>query len=144
MKTDTLNLSQAPAVCRNVTETPHTLSARKSLTALIRAFTDTGYAQIGRAVGHAKSWVSRWLSGELVANLPELLTMLDTAGLRIVHEDDLAAGTNGEVVERLESVIDKLTGIESAMAAMDDGGALHAQLLSLAIEALKARLERAA
>lgn len=130
-------LTNLPAVFRNITTTPDTATARRSQTALLRAFTDSGYATIGRSVGHDKSWVSRWLSGESVANLPELLHMLDTAGLRIVHEDDMAKGNGSELVEKIDAALAQLSGIESALKAMEPGGELNAALLALARRALK-------
>jgi len=103
------SFSQTPAVMRNgMTTEPNTHSARKSKGALVRAFQDCGYTTIGRSVGHDKSWVCRWLSGDGVANLPEVLHMLDTSGLRIVHEDDLEAGGDAELIARMERVLDRV------------------------------------
>ena len=124
---------EVPAVFRTITTTPDTHSARKNNTSLLRAFADAGYAIIARAVGHDKSWLSRWLSGESVSNLPELLTMLDSAGLRIVHEDELASSTSdAEQVAALNAALSKLDGLSAAMKAMEEGNELHTALLALA------------
>ena len=77
------------------------------------------------------------MSGESVANLPELLHMLDTAGLRIVHEDDMAKGNGTELVEKIDAALSQLSGLESALKAMEPGGELNAALLALARRALK-------
>lgn len=74
-------------VFRNVLEIPDTPTAQKSLGALIRATQDVGYAAIAKAVGHDKSWITRWYGEESRANLPEVLRFLDACGLRIVPAD---------------------------------------------------------
>ena len=138
------SFSQTPAVMRNgMTTEPNTHSARKSKGALVRAFQDCGYTTIGRSVGHDKSWVCRWLSGDSVANLPEVLHMLDTSGLRIVHEDDLEAGGDAELIARMERVLDQLNGIDSAVKALGEDGELHDALMAMARRALREMTEKA-
>lgn len=138
------SVGQMPAVMRNgMTTEPNTHSARKSKGALVRSFQDCGYTTIGRSVGHDKSWVCRWLSGDSVANLPEVLHMLDTSGLRIVHEDELEAGGDAELIARMERVLDQLNGIDSAVKALGEDGELHDALMAMARRALREMTEKA-
>lgn len=50
---------------------------------LLRCVADIGQTNIGLAIGHDKSYVSRLFSGEGKAGIDEFLKMLDVCGLRI-------------------------------------------------------------
>lgn len=99
----------ATALMRNAASMPDTKSARDNHASLLRASQDAGYGQIGRAVGRDKSWVCRYLQGEGVASLAEVLSWMDAAGLKIVTEDS-ASGHDSELlamlIERLSDEID--------------------------------------
>lgn len=121
---------------------PNTLSAQQNNAAMLRASQEVGYTEVGRAVGHAKSWVSRVLSCECVMSLPELLTWLDRCDLRIVPAEELEHGNSAERLEMIASILAHLDGIESAMRALEDGAPLQVALLTLARRALKDMAER--
>ncbi|HEX7718423.1 MAG TPA: hypothetical protein VF389_01335 [Woeseiaceae bacterium] len=84
-KFDESIVADIPAAYRNGAATmPETRSAQSNNTALLRASQETGYAAIGRAVQHDKSWVTRFFSDEARINRAELLHWLDACGLHLV------------------------------------------------------------
>lgn len=99
----------ADATLRNSTAIPDTRSARENHSALLSASRDAGYGHVGLATGRDKSWVCRYLQGEGVASLAEVLSWMDAAGLKIVTEDS-ASGHDSELlamlIERLSDEID--------------------------------------
>lgn len=111
-------VGDTPALLRNGAATmPTTHTSRMSHAALLRASSDVGYAGIGRATGHDKSWVSRFLSGQGLASLPELLHWLDAAGLSIGHANDGAIqDAAADLLSAVRGEMDGLEGREVSQA----------------------------
>lgn len=136
-------IDHVPAALRNGTATvPNTLSAQQNNATLLRASQEVGYQEVGRVAGHSKAWVSRVLSCECVMSLPELLTWLDKCDLRIVPAERLTNGTDHEQIERVAAALAGLNGIESALEATKEDGALFLALLPLARRQLSQMAER--
>lgn len=90
---------------------PATANARHNHGLLLKYSQLLRYEAIGRATGHDKSWVSRFLSGSALASLPELLVWLDQCGLRLENPEPLEgefALTDQERVEQLQAAIHAL------------------------------------
>lgn len=65
---------------------PDTPSARRNLSALLRESTRLRYATIATTTGHDKSWVSRFLSGQGLISMTELLLWLDACELELAPQ----------------------------------------------------------
>lgn len=90
---------------------PPTVTARQNHSVLLKRSQLVRYETIGRATGHDKSWVSRFLSGSALTSLPELLAWLDQCALNLVLHDvaeDRFAPTDHERVVQLQSAISAL------------------------------------
>lgn len=90
---------------------PPTTTARHNQSLLLKRSQMMRYESIGRATGHDKSWVSRFLSGSALVSLPELLAWLDQCNLRLVSPEDdgdMVGLVDQEHIERLQSAIDAL------------------------------------
>lgn len=55
---------------------------------LLRAIMGAGLTPIGKAIGHDHTYVVRFRKGEQGLKLPELLTMLETCGLKLISAGD--------------------------------------------------------
>lgn len=129
--------SAAPALLRNgVATPPNTMTARRNHGALLTASRDVGYSEVGRAVGHDKSWVSRALNGDCLMSMPELLTWLDKGGLRIIHECDMAEGNAAEVLEAVNKAAMNIRTIEDFARKMGEDGEIYIAIAALARRAL--------
>jgi hypothetical protein len=125
---------------------PPTTTARYSHSLLLKRSQVVRYESIGRATGHDKSWVSRFLSGSALASLPELLAWLDQCDLRLVGqelEEDVFGLADQERIERLQSAINalELTRGELRAAATVDREFILA-LIEVARVGLGALLEK--
>ncbi len=128
-----------PAVFRNgVATNPDTHSARANHAAILKASQEAGYAKVGRETGHDKSWVSRYLNGQGLASMPELLTWLDLCELRIVPAESVGTGNDQALVERAERVLAGLSQLDDVAAQITGQEQEFADaLLALAKRALK-------
>lgn len=137
MKNSDYIFSATPALLRNgVATPPNTMTARRNHGALLTASRDVGYSEVGRAVGHDKSWVSRALNGDCLMSMPELLTWLDKGGLRIVHESDLAEGNAAELLEAVNRAAGSIHTIEHFARQMGESGEIYIAIAALARRAL--------
>lgn len=59
-----------------------------NLATLLRAIADTGQPDIGIAVGHDRSWVSRFQNDHGRITLDEMLKLLDACGLVLVRQEN--------------------------------------------------------
>lgn len=93
MQTDNSTLDDDAQIGRNdgpvfrnggLVKAPDTRTAHANNAALLRASTDIGFSAVGAAVGHDKSWVSRFFSDQALVSHAELLAWLDACSLRIV------------------------------------------------------------
>jgi len=94
---------------------PDTPSARRNLTRLLRETTTVSYTQVARVTVHDKSWVSRFLAGNGLISLGELLAWLDLCELMLAKD---VAGTDpiGEdqaLLARLEAALGALDTLKS-------------------------------
>ena len=105
-------MSERRAAERNRLATfPPTAAARSNHSMLLKRSQLVRYETIGRATGHDKSWVSRFLSGSALTSLPELLAWLDQCELRFACPqlaENQSGLTDHEQVERLQSAISAL------------------------------------
>ena len=121
------------AVLRNGDATmPTTHASRVSVSVLLRASSDVGYAAIGRAVGHDKSWVSRFFSGQALISFPELLHWFDVASLSI-------SNANGDAVE--DAASDLMQALSGELKELD-GREISQVEARAAVKLLRAMLAR--
>lgn len=127
-----------PAVFRNgVATNPNTHSARENHSAILKASQEAGYSTIGRVTGHDKSWVSRWLNGNGLVSLPELLAWMDHCELRIVPAEAVGSDGDAALVERAERVLAGLNQLDDVAAQITGQDKMIADaLLALAKRAL--------
>lgn len=114
MNPDAFTLDDTPALLRNGAATmPATHSARTSTSILMQASTDIGYAAVGRATGHDKSWVSRFFSGQSLASFPELLHWFDATGVTLGYANDGAVqDAASDLLQVLRGELDQMDGRE--------------------------------
>lgn len=94
---------------------PDTPSARRNLTRLLRETTTVSYTQIARVTLHDKSWVSRFLAGNGLISLGELLAWLDQCEL-LLAKDVTGTDPIGEdqaLLARLEAALSALDTLRS-------------------------------
>ena len=128
-----------PSVFRTgVATNPDTHSARENHAAILRASQEAGYGVVGRATGHDKSWVSRWLNSEGRVSLPELLAWLDQCELRIVRAEAVSeTESDYALIDRAERVLRDLQQLEDVASHLADiDGELAQALLALAKRAI--------
>ncbi len=89
---------------------PSTTAARQNHSVLLKRSRQVRYESIGRATGHDKSWVSRFLSGSALISFPELLAWLDLCDLHLISpEGEHESGASPEEwLERLRLTIEAL------------------------------------
>jgi hypothetical protein len=127
-------LDRATALFRNGDATmPTTHSARANHAFLLRTSADVGYAAIGRATGHDKSWVSRFLSGQGLVSLAEVLHWLDAVSGVIVHPNE--SGVD-------EAASDLLQALRGELSARDAGREISQDEARAAIAMLRVMLAR--
>lgn len=90
---------------------PDTPAARRNLSRLLRETTTVGYTTIARATVHDKSWVSRFLAGNGLISLGELLVWLDRCQL-VLDKDGVPQDGDKAMLERLESALRALDTLE--------------------------------
>ena len=94
---------------------PDTPSARRNLTRLLRETTTVSYTQIARVTMPDKSWVSRFLAGNGLVSLGELLAWLDKCELMLA-KDVFATDPSAEdeaLLARLEAALRTLDALQS-------------------------------
>lgn len=86
---------------------PDTASARRNLSTLLRESTRLKYASVGQATGHDKSWVSRFLSGQGLISMTELLSWLDACQLELTTQEPPSSSPQSEIIalDRLDDAI---------------------------------------
>lgn len=125
---------------------PPSAAARQNQSVLLKRSQSVRYETIGRATGHDKSWVSRFLSGSALVSLPELLAWLDQCDVRLVspesgeNEREIA---DQERIEQLQSAINALELTrEELHAAANVNREFILALIELARVGLDALLEK--
>lgn len=89
---------------------PTTHTGRANHAFLLRSSADVGYSTIARVTGHDKSWVSRFLSGQGLATLPEILHWLDAISGVLCHPNE--SGIDEAASDLLKSVSGELESLE--------------------------------
>ncbi|MBV2264685.1 MAG: hypothetical protein KUL79_14190 [Thauera sp.] len=113
-------MPSSPSSPRNRFATfPDTPTARRNLSRLLRETTTVGYTSIARATVHDKSWVSRFLAGNGLISLSELLVWLDRCQLVLDKDAPDGVPQDGDkaMLERLESALRALDALASRTQA---------------------------
>ncbi len=106
--------NDSPVFRNGVLAPPDSASARRNLSALLRACQDVGYSAVGAAVLHDKSWVCRLLKGEAVANLYEWLWVMEVVSISMcpANEDsEIDAAFMQALLGKLKQMIDRAMGV---------------------------------
>lgn len=141
-------MPSSPSSPRNRFATfPDTPSARRNLSRLLRETTTVGYTTIARATVHDKSWVSRFLAGNGLISLGELLVWLDRCQLVLDKDAPDGVPQDGDkaMLERLESALRALDTLEcrtQACTACERERELMLSLIGFARIGLESLLQR--
>lgn len=108
--------SSAPPPRNRFATFPDTPTARRNLSRLLRETSAVGYINIARATVHDKSWVSRFLAGNGLISLGELLAWLDRCQIVFGKDEPDGPPQSGDeaMLERLESALHALVALKDS------------------------------